>query len=110
MKYKDVESYLKDVNGNPSSTRLFSYILLKFFIWFNILVIPVLVFLVYILKESSQSFDVLLGVGMIYIVLNVIFGIMIFAPKQFSKISELRTLVELAKEGKDKTEVTNIKK
>lgn len=106
MKYSNVEPYLRDGNGNPSSTRLFSYMLLVFFKWYNILMIPVLLLAVYILKEVPDGLTLLFGVSIVYVVLNALFGIMIFAPKQFSKIEEIRGLIEVAKTGRTVNEVT----
>lgn len=93
-----IEKYLSDDKGTPSSTRLFSFYLLKFFIIFNILSLLFACLLLAAIK--GMDINILLSAGMIWIVFNTLLAIMIFAPKQLNKIQEIKALVELAKNGK----------
>lgn len=93
---KNIEEYLKDAKGQASSTRLFSWVLLKFFIILNV-IIPVLGGLLIYLMGKGLDPSILLGAGIIWLVLDALLGIMIFAPKQIGKIQEIKELIELAK-------------
>lgn len=96
MKRINVEEYLVDDKGNKSSTRLFSWYLLKFFKWFNVIV-PILgAGFIYLIKDSIDL-NIILSLGMMYIVFNALLGIMIFTPKQLGKIQEIKELIEIAK-------------
>lgn len=80
--------YLKDDEGNPSSTRLSSNRMLWFFMISNILIWSGVLF-------GKTSID------MNFILLFLIFDFLTllgtFAPKQLAKIEEVRKLIELAK-------------
>lgn len=93
---KNTENYLKDAKGNPSSTRLFSYMLLKFFIWINIGILLVGALLIFLMKEDLDS-SILLGSGLMWVVFDALLGIMIFAPKQMAKVQEIKELIEVIK-------------
>lgn len=93
---KNIEEYLKDAKGQASSTRLFSWVLLKFFIILNV-IIPVLGGLLIYLMGKGLDPSILLGAGIIWLVLDALLGIMIFTPKQMGKIQEIKELIELAK-------------
>ena len=93
---KNIEDYLKDAKGEKSSTRLFSYMLLKFFMWF----VPVSLVIgggMVCLMGDSLDASILLTLGITWLIFIVLLGIMIFAPKQMGKIQEIKELIELAK-------------
>lgn len=93
----NVEKYLKDAKGNDSSTRFFSYLLLRFFMWFNALALPLLGFFAYVLKNEPTAISMMMGISIVWLVFNALLGIMIFAPKQMAKIEEIKELIALAK-------------
>ena len=93
---KNIEDYLMDAKGNKSSSRLFSYMLLRFFMWFVPLSLLIGGGMVYLMKEAADA-SIILSLGIVWLVFIVILGIMIFAPKQLGKIQEIKELIELAK-------------
>jgi len=92
----EVEKYLKDAKGNNSSTRYFSYLLLKFFMWFNALALPLLGIFAFVLKGEVNAITMMLGISSVWLVFNALLGIMIFAPKQMGKVEEIKELIALA--------------
>ena len=93
-----IEKYLNDGKGNPSSTRLFSFYLLKFFIVFNLVSLLLAAYMASVVK--GMDINILLSMGMMWLVFNTLLAIMIFAPKQLNKIQEIKEIIELAKNGK----------
>ena len=96
MKIQNIEDYLKDAKGNKSSSRLFSYYLLKFFFWFVSLTLVLGSLMIWIMKDSLDA-STIATLGLVWLVFIVILGIMIFAPKQLGKIQEIKELIEIAK-------------
>ena len=96
MKIQNIENYLKDTKGNESSSRLFSYYLLKFFFWFVPSTLALGALMLWIMKDSLDA-SIIATLGLVWLVFIVILGIMIFAPKQLGKIQEIKELIELAK-------------
>ena len=86
-----LEEYLKDDEGHPSSSRLFSHRMLWFFIVSNTLIWVGIFF-------GKASID--LNFLLVFLIFDAFVLIGAFAPKQFSKIEEVRKLIELAKNGK----------
>lgn len=81
-----ISEYLKDGNGKPSSKRLMAMQLLWFFMIFNLIIFPMLI---YIKAELSVmmfvgSFDFMVLIG-------------VFTPTQLSKIQEVKQTIELGK-------------
>ena len=106
MKLKKIAPYLKDREGNLSSTRLFSFYLLRFFIVFNSLSMPSFLGIAYLFRNDTTGggLSVMGFVIISWLVFNAILGIMIFAPKQFNKVSEIRALIAIATgNGRDKS-------
>jgi len=87
---------LKDTKGNESSSRLFSYYLLKFFFWFVPSTLALGALMLWIMKDSLDA-SIIATLGLVWLVFIVILGIMIFAPKQLGKIQEIKELIEIAK-------------
>lgn len=94
----NIEEYLTDTKGNKSSTRLFSWRLLKFFTYFNTITPLAALGMVYLMDGKLES-NLLLSAGMIWLAFDAILGIMIFAPKQMAKIEEIKELIAIAKNG-----------
>lgn len=94
---KNHSEYLKDAEGNPSSTRLFSMWTLKFF--FGWLVFSTLVLLLIIALLGPGEGTLILVVAGYFSTLDILLLLAVFAPKQLNKLSEIRKLVELAKNG-----------
>ena len=89
--------YLKDETGKPSSTRLFSMWTLKFFFGFSVFTTLVLLLIIALLGPGDGT--LILVVAGYFVTLDILLLIAAFAPKQMSKLSEIRKLVELAKNG-----------
>lgn len=95
---KNVEDYLKDNNGNPSSTRLFSMWTLKFFFfWASFSSLMLIVFALILGKEAISLIAVL---GGNFLFLDILCLLAAFAPKQLNKIQEIRAILEQIKNGK----------
>lgn len=73
-KMENRSGFFEENNGNKSSTRLFSFVLLLFFCWYNSYYI--------IAKHCEISMD--------YIMFNLVLLMGIFAPKYLQKVAELR--------------------
>jgi hypothetical protein len=86
-----LENYLKDAEGNHSSTRLMSYSFMWFFFVSNILILLGLMF-------GNNNID--MNFILIFLIFDALVLIATFAPKQLNKIAEVRKLIELAKNGK----------
>lgn len=86
-----LSDYLKDDEGNPSSSRLFSHRLLWFFIGSN-----TLIWLGIFFGKATIDMNFLL----VFLIFDALVLLGAFAPKQLSKIEEVRKLIELAKNGK----------
>jgi len=86
-----LSEYLKDDEGHPSSSRLFAHRALWFFFISNTLIWIGIFF-----GKASIDFNFLLT----FLIFDALVLIAAFAPKQFSKIEEVRKLIELAKNGK----------
>ena len=96
MKIQNIENYLKDTKGNESSSRLFSYYLLKFFFWFVPSTLVLGAVMLWIMKDSLEA-SIIMSLGMIWLIFIALLAIMIFAPKQLGKVQEIKELIELAK-------------
>jgi hypothetical protein len=97
----EIEKYFTSPNGTRSSTRLFSYLMLRFFIAFNIITLFLITILVYAVGRSGIDINILLVTGSYWFAFNILLAIMIFLPKQLNKIEEIRKTIELAKNDKD---------
>ena len=86
-----LENYLKDTEGNHSSTRLMSYSFMWFFFISNILIMAGLLF---------GSAKVEMNFIIVFLIFDALVLIATFAPKQMAKIEEIRKLIEIAKNGK----------
>jgi len=86
-----LESYLKDAEGNSSSTRLMSYSFMWFFFISNALILLGLLF---------GNNDIDMNFILVFLVFDALVLIATFAPKQLNKIAEVRKLIEIAKNGK----------
>lgn len=84
-----LKEYLKDGKGNPSSTRLFSWLFMWYFFLINIMI-----FLLVFLGKSNT-----LDVNTIVFVSTHDFLVLlaIFAPKALHKIEEIKELIAIAK-------------
>ncbi len=85
-----LSEYLKDAEGNPSSTRLFSHRFMWFFFVSNILILAGILF-------GNAEID--LNFILLFLIFDALILIATFAPKQLNKITEIRKLIELAKNG-----------
>ncbi|KKM71051.1 hypothetical protein LCGC14_1434490 [marine sediment metagenome] len=83
-----LSDYLKDAEGNPSSSRLFSYYFMWFFFISNLLILVSVFF-------GSSPLD--MNSIIVFLVFDALVLIATFAPKQLNKIEEVRKLIELAK-------------
>jgi glucan phosphoethanolaminetransferase (alkaline phosphatase superfamily) len=95
-----LELYLKDDQGNHSSSRLMAWYFMWFFFLFNILFAGLFLLLAKFIP-SAELGNIIPMVIMFILSLDVLVLIAIFAPKQLAKISEVRKIVELAKGGKE---------
>ena len=86
-----IESYLKDAEGQPSSTRLMSWFFMWFFFISNILIL---------ISVFFGSYSVELNSIIVFLIFDALVLIATFAPKQLNKIEEVRKLIELAKNEK----------
>ena len=86
-----LSEYLKDDEGHPSSSRLFSHRMLWFFITSN-----TLIWLGIFFGKATIDMNFLL----VFLIFDALVLIAAFAPKQLNKIEEVRKLIELAKNGK----------
>lgn len=98
---EQIEKYLKDPDGNPSSTRLFSFWILRFFFMWNVLIILLLGGLFAIvggkgIENWLSSIVVVAGYGFVF---NILLLLGIFVPKQLGKIAEIRKIIEIIKNG-----------
>ena len=85
-----LSDYLKDAEGNPSSTRLMSYSFMWFFFISNILILLGLLF-------GGSAID--MNFIIVFLIFDALVLIATFAPKQLNKIAEVRKLIELAKKS-----------
>ena len=83
-----LSEYLKDAEGNHSSTRLFSHRFMWFFFISNILILVGVLF-----GKASLDLNFLL----LFLIFDALVLIATFAPKQLNKIEEVRKLIELGK-------------
>jgi len=86
-----LSDYLKDAEGNPSSTRLFSHRFMWFFFVSNALILAGILF-------GGANLD--MNFLLLFLIFDALVLIATFAPKQLNKIEEVRKLIELAKNGK----------
>jgi len=85
-----LKDYLKDGKGNPSSTRLFSYMFLWFFFITNTLAL-LLIFL------GTGGLDV--NTILFLLIYDFLLLLAIFAPKQLAKMEEVKEIIGLATGG-----------
>jgi len=95
-----IEKYFISPQGFRSSTRLFSYLMLRFFIVFNIITLVLITLLFYAVGRSGIDINILLVAGGYWFAFNILLAIMIFLPKQLNKIEEIKKTIELAKNDK----------
>ena len=92
-----IREYLKS-NGQPSSTRLFSYMILWFFFLSNTIILLLL-----FLGSGTLDSNTLIFV----LTYDFILLLAIFAPKQLAKIQEIKEVIELAKVNGTTNKTTN---
>jgi hypothetical protein len=86
---KYTEEFLKTPGGKKSSTRLFSYLLLRFFMVYNILLtlVGVIMVLVTALKAVTIDQSLLVGFGTWLFSFDTLLMIGIFIPKYLDKLA-----------------------
>lgn len=88
-----ISEYLKDKDGKPSATRLFSLRTLNFFfVWTTFSAVLLLGF-AKVMKGDPNATSVLLVLAGYFAVISVLSLIGAFAPKQLSKIQEVKELI-----------------
>lgn len=96
-----LEDYLKDVDGNLSSTRLFSMWTLRFFFFWTPISTLILLLFAVVLKEDSSLVSVLLVLAGYFVSISLLALIAAFVPKQLNKLAEIRKLIESIRNGKE---------
>jgi hypothetical protein len=97
----EIEKYFVGPNGTYSTTRLFSYFMLKFFFVFNIITLLLITLLFYAVGRSGIDINILLVAGGYWFAFNILLALMIFIPKQLNKIEEIKKTIELARNDKN---------
>lgn len=87
--------YFEDENGDKSSTRLISFLMQFFFYIINIMVFSGILNNPAIINNMQFVF--------IFLIFDFLMLLAIFIPKQLSKISEIKEVIELAKQNKTET-------
>ena len=100
---EQIEKYLKAPDGGPSSTRLFSFWILKFFFVWNILITIGGAGLLALvsgegIKDWLNPLIVLAGYILIF---DILLLLAIFAPKHLGKLAEIRKMIEVIKNGEN---------
>lgn len=97
-----IEKYLEDGQGRPSSKRLMSWRMLWFFMIFNSLVWPLLIW--FSIGQSEQVVNGVvvsqhLDLNWILALISFDFLVLVatFVPTQLSKITEMKEIVGLSK-------------
>jgi len=106
---EQVEKYLKAPDGGPSSTRLFSFWILKFFFIWNILVtIGGASLLAFVGGEGVKDWlNPLIVISGYILIFDILLLLAIFAPKHLGKLAEIRKIIEVVKNGNGKDPETN---
>lgn len=86
-----LREYLKDENGKPSSTRLFSWYMLLFFFAMNLMMMTSVLY-----GKTTVDLNTIILIA----VLDLLMLMAIYVPKQLGKIEEVRKIIELARVGK----------
>jgi magnesium-transporting ATPase (P-type) len=84
--------YFEDENGDKSSTRLISFLMQFFFYIINIMVFAGILNNPAIISNMQFVF--------IFLIFDALMLVAIFVPKQLSKLSEIKEVIELAKQNK----------
>ena len=92
-----ISDYLKDKDGKPSATRLFSLRTLNFFFGWTSFSALLLLGFAKILKGDPNATSVLLVLAGYFFLVSLLSLIGAFAPKQLSKIQEVKELIETIK-------------
>ncbi|MBN2814832.1 MAG: hypothetical protein JXQ80_12195 [Bacteroidales bacterium] len=95
-----IEKYFVSEKGVYSSTRLFSYFLLKFFIVFNVITLLLITYLFIAVGKSGINENLLLIAGGYWIAFNILLAFMIFVPKQLNKVNEITKIIEMTRNAK----------
>jgi len=82
-----ISEYLKS-NGQPSSTRLFSWLFMWFFFITNIMILLLLFLGNTVLDVNTLVF---------FLSYDFLLLLAIFAPKSLSKVQEIKELIEITK-------------
>jgi len=82
--------YLKDADGHLSSTRLFCMWTLKFFFFWTVFSSGLLVVFALLFQGSEETLFLLAGY---FATISFLCLIAAFAPKQLSKIQEVKKLI-----------------
>lgn len=94
---KNIEKYLTDNDGNPSSIRLNARTLLKGIMWFNGIVLFLTFACVYLVQD--KAIELLIGWACFLFITNCVGLAFVFLPKNMAKKIELEPLIKLAEKG-----------
>ena len=89
-----ISEYLKDPDGNYSSTRLMCWRTLNFFFVWTIFSALLLVGFALLFRTGGEMATVLAMLGGYFTVISVLSLIGAYAPKQLAKIQEIKKLIE----------------
>jgi len=90
----DIKEYMKDPDGKLSSTRLFCMWTLKFFFGWTIFSALLLLVLALMLKGNSEATSLTIILAGYFSTISILSLIGAFAPKQLSKIQEVKKLIK----------------
>lgn len=97
-----MHEYLKDDQGRPSSTRLFSWKLIQLTLWLVPSTVIGLMGLSALLQDKETILIIWLSAGVFTMITNIVILLFAFLGKNAAKKIELEPFVELAKKGIDK--------